>query len=193
MNLLSSQPAVHHSQGMGCSEHDLMLALGQCFFDVVPLQYRTYCSLTARVAKSVLEHYGVGASLLNCQLWCISPATNYVVGFIDQVAAQPGKWNGHVICATDEHFIDAAIFQLKRDFALAAQVPNVVVGERFRISSHAISRVDLADQMHLFWLEAAKSGKELLPADPPALVEQFAAALIDHLDSKGVVTWQKEL
>lgn len=161
---------------------DLLQRLGACFFDIVPLRYRTYCTLTARIVQVVLRHYGQAASLLPCQLWCITPANNYVVGFVDGLAAQPGKWNGHVICVSGGRFIDAAVHQLKRDFDISGSVPNVVIGKCFGISSHAISRADLGKQAHLLWLTAPQGQSVALPPDSSRMVDQLAGALIDHLD-----------
>lgn len=161
----------------------LLQRLGQCFYEVVPLSFRTYCSLTARVVQRVLSHYGLDATLLLCQLWCIMPDGNYVVGFVEGVGEVHSKWNGHVVCVCGDSFIDAAVFQLKRDFSLAEPVPNVVVGKRFGISSHAISRVDLGEQAHLFWLAAPQGWAHTLPEDPAQMIECFASNLIAHLES----------
>lgn len=167
----------------------LLQRLGRCFYEVVPLRFRTYCTLTARVAQRVLAHYGLDATLLLCQLWCIMPDGNYVVGFVDGVREERRKWNGHVVCVCGDSFIDAAVFQLKRDFALAESVPNVVIGKRFGISSHAISRLDLGAEAHLLWLDAPQGQAHSLPEDPEQMVERFAASLIARLESDpGVAT-----
>ena len=94
-----------------------------------------------------------------------------------------------MVCVCGDSFIDAAVFQLKRDFALAEPVPNVVIGKRFGISSHAISRLDLGAEAHLLWLDAPQGQAHSLPEDPEQMVERFAASLIARLESDpGVAT-----
>lgn len=77
-------------------------ALALQFYDVVPSEYKTYCTMTARIAQKVLGSFDVETTLQPCQVWYATPNHNYVVGFTGQ-APKDGKWDGHVICRTNSN------------------------------------------------------------------------------------------
>jgi hypothetical protein len=92
---------------MQLSDRDIALvnALVTHFYDVVPREYTTYCSLTARIVQSVLQHLGIAAQLLPCQVWLVTDDHNFIVGFVGKVS--PRKWDGHVVCRAKSVIIDA--------------------------------------------------------------------------------------
>src|SRR5687767_9250888 len=112
------------------TEKELLIAntLVTNFYKIVPLEYRTFCSLTSRISKSVLSHFGVKADLLPCQIWLVTPEQNFVVGFVGK-APDPKKWDGHVVCGAGDFIIDAALHHFTREFDL--NVPLIAAAPRF--------------------------------------------------------------
>ncbi len=159
----------------------IVQTLAQQFYTVVPRDYRTYCSFTARIACAALRGLGLQADLLACQMWCVTPQENYVVGFLDRAPPEAGRWNGHVICVAGNYFIDAAVCNFERDFQL--QVPTIVHGKMFGESTTVIARVnfsraDMATPLQLWWHHASRSVNARVPDEPAKMVADFAARLV---------------
>jgi hypothetical protein len=155
--------------------------LAQQFYTVVPRDYRTYCTFTASVACAALRGLGVPADLLACQMWCVTPQDNYVVGFLDHAPIDKDRWNGHVICVAGNCFIDAAVCNFERDFQL--QVPTIVHGKMFGESTTVIARVNISragmpTPLQLWWHHAARSVNAAVPDAPAKMVADFAARLV---------------
>lgn len=158
-------------------EHTLMVqTLAHQFYVVVPREYRTYCAFTARIAMAALRGLGVDADLLACQMWCVTPKDNYVVGFLDRVSPEKGRWNGHVVCVAGDFFIDAAVCNFERDFQL--RVPTVVYGQRFRDSTTVVARVNIAASSQLWWHSPPPGVNTTVPDAPEKSVADFAAKLM---------------
>jgi hypothetical protein len=160
------------------AQQSILGALGHAYYEVVPLNLRTYCSLTSEISKNVLAHFGIEARCMPCQVWCTVPDQNFVVGFVGN-SAKDGKWDGHAICSAGNWFIDTALHHFKVDFNL--EVPAVAYAPRFDLPTQAISRVDL-NPTHSFWWHHPPQGVDTtLPQNPPELVAQYAAQLIERL------------
>ena len=174
-------PVMPHSPKEGPSIEALVRYLAQHYYEVVPDSLRTYCAVTSRITQAVLHAYGLPARLTPCQVWYVTPGHNHVVGFLGQDPV-PGKWDGHVACTVGPWMIDAAISQYQRDFGLVT--PWVVLTQPFRVRSRVIARLDLGPDRGLWWHEPPGGLDLTPPAEPEALVETHARALIAYLDSR---------
>ena len=105
----------------------LLDRLARSFYEVVPHEYKTYCSLTARIAQRVLQRFGIACECVPCQVWYSQPHHHYVIGFLgpQNPNHNPGKWDGHVVCCTDRWLLDTATHHFQREFGLTA--PDVVL------------------------------------------------------------------
>lgn len=159
---------------------ELVNALAESFYKLVPHELSTYCSVTSKISQRVLQHFGIEATLVPCQIWLTTPEQNFVVGFTGEPAA-PGKWNGHVVCGTRDLIIDAALHNFTRDFALT--LPRIAACRRFNVLSQVIARLDLNRQNALWWHHPPHCGQIDLniPAEPPGLIAKYAAQLIEYI------------
>jgi hypothetical protein len=155
------------------------MTMAQCYYDVVPEKYKKYCILNAQVCQEVLRHFNIASFFLPVQLWCVDDERNFVVGFVGN-APQPGIWDGHAICATNDYIFDASIVHLRAEHGL--DVPDVVVGERFKIPSHAIARRNLAGSMRLWWHDAPAVTQRHPVLEDYEVVKSLAGDLINHLE-----------
>ena len=164
-------------------------ALSSCFYDAVPLEFRTNCVLTAEVARRALQREGIEAEVLPCQFWYAGPDRDHVIGFTGRGPGNAG-WNGHAICATRELFIDAAVFHLERD--LGIEVPSVITGRRFAVPSQAIARGNLSATERIWWHHPPAEADTRIPEPLPTLVTRLADAVHErmqhHLDRVAVAT-----
>ena len=148
--------------------------LAHHFYQVVPAQYSTYCALSARISRRVLALLNIPAELLACQVWATKDGKNHVVGFTG--AQDPSRWDGHVICVTEQFLIDAALIHFKKDFGL--DVPAVVTRQRISLPSQIISRIDLPDQTLLQWLQPPPGANIEVPMQSLDVVEEYAQRLL---------------
>ena len=160
------------------AENRIVDKLRLAFYDVVPSDFRTFCSLTSRISKQVLDKFGIGNELMPCQLWYTNQTQNYVVGFLDQQDPS-SEWNGHVVCRAGNVIIDAATQNL--EVKLGVSVPWVVVARRFLVSSQLISRAKLGNNDMLEWFYPPTKMDTEPPSEPIALVEQYANLLYEHI------------
>ena len=170
------------------TERQLLLvnAVAENFYKIVPKEFRTYCSLTSRISKSVLLHFDIEAELLPCQVWLATPEQNFVVGFTGKSAA-PGKWNGHVVCEAGNFIIDTALCNFTRDFDL--NVPYVAATPRFLVPTQVIARLDLNAQNSLWWHCPPSSSHEIdlnIPEEPPEIIAKYSTLLIEHISAMPV-------
>ena len=149
--------------------------LAHQFYTVVPLEYRTFCAFTARIAVAALRQLGLDAELLACQMWCVTPQDNYVVGFLDRAVPEKGRWNGHVVCAVGNFFVDAAVRNFERDFQL--QVPTVVYGQMFGDTTTVVARVNIADGAQLWWHHPHQGADTRVPQAPAQQLADWSARL----------------
>lgn len=183
MSNMSIMSKISNVSKLYTDEASLIALLAKRFFLVVPQQYLTYCSLTAEVSRVVLQHFGLQAELVPCQLWCAQPNGRHaVVGFVGR-GAQPGKWDGHVVCATEDHILDAALHHLERDFSIPS--PMAVVVRRNRFASQSFAALTVAGCGNLLWLRPPPLDSLEIPLAPKDLVEDLAAQLIRDLRSLG--------
>ena len=78
------------------AENQVVDQLRLAFYEIVPSELRTYCSLTSRISQAVLNRFSIQNELMPCQLWYSSETQNYVVGFLEN-QKQSAEWNGHVV------------------------------------------------------------------------------------------------
>jgi hypothetical protein len=162
------------------SEEGLVEALTSCFYEVVPHEWRTYCSLTSRIAREVLRHYGVAAELAAVQLWYAMPNGNCIVGFVDRPLPTE-KWNGHAVCVTPDWLIDTATATLTRSFGL--DFPWTMTTRRFKASSNAIARVGVGEQAQLWWFRPPEGFNRIPPDEPLALIDSCVEMMISRLEA----------
>jgi hypothetical protein len=150
-------------------------ALAHHFYSVVPFHLNICCALTARVSVAALQRCGIEARLLPCQLWYTAPRQNYIVGFYEQERSVSGWWDGHVICATDGWFIDAAVRHLRN--GVGVEVPDILGGPRFKLRAQAIARWDRNDTERVWWHHPPPGVDPTPPEESPTLIAGFADAL----------------
>ncbi len=154
--------------------------LADTFYEVVPLELRTYCSLTSAISKAVLQHFEIQSRIVPCQLWCAAPAHNYVIGFIGNKKTER-KWDGHAICMAGNWLVDTALHHLHTEFQIP--VPPVAVLEAFAIPTQIIGRADLSNQHTIWWHKPPPGADTKLPKNPQSLISKYAVGLIDRLGS----------
>ena len=160
------------------AENRIVDKLRLAFYDVVPSDFRTFCSLTSRISKQVLDKFGISNELMPCQLWYTNQTQNYVVGFLDQQEPS-SEWNGHVVCRAGNVIMDAATQNL--EVKLGVTVPWVVVARRFLVTTQLISRARLDNHAMLEWFYPPANMNTEPPAEPIALVEQYGNLLYEHI------------
>ncbi len=153
-------------------------ALAHAFYQVVPHDLSTYCSLTSRISQAALSLLGIRASLLPCQVWLSVPGNNYVVGFLGN-QPRAGKWDGHVVCSVGDWFIDAALHHFKNEFD--QDTPAVVAARKFQARTLAIARVDLSATHRLVWMAPPPGVDPSPPDEPHELVARYSQALADRV------------
>ena len=155
--------------------------LAQCFYEVVPSHYKTYCSFTSKITQIALTQLGIDCHQLPCQIWYSEPGHHYVVGFLgpNNPHHNPAKWDGHVVCCTETLLVDTATHHFQREFKLSA--PDVAVASLFGISSTALAQLRLTETDALWWHEPPVNVDTRLPEEPLELAQQYAQALIARL------------
>ena len=160
------------------AEQKILGTLGNLYYEVVPLNLRTFCSLTSEISKNVLEHFGMECARMPCQVWCSVPDHNYVIGFVGR-AQKEGKWDGHVVCTAGNWFIDAALHHFNIEFKL--DVAPVAYGPMFDLPTQVIARIDLRATEKLWWHHPPQGADISIPQNPPELVAQYASQLIKRV------------
>jgi len=162
------------------AEYKLLSRLQAAYFDIVPVEYQTFCTLTATVTESVMRHYGFGASVKTCQVWYKQNGTNhnFVIGFLGRKPTE-NKWDGHTICLTDHAIFDAAMFHFQREFEI--QIPPISIVNRITVRSHLIASTKLSNGSRVSWLNPPPNANLSIPKVPSSLVKQLAVKLIAAL------------
>ncbi len=169
------------SPDAGPAHAALMQRLAGIFYHIVPETYRTYCSFTSDIIQSVLRHFGIPCKRVPCQLWYTRPDHIYIIGFLGKEI--PGKWDGHVVCCTDDNIlVDAATHNFARDFGLA--VPWLVMTKMFEFPTAAIAHRALSSTDALWWHPPPQGIDARPPQEPTELVEKFAIQLITELAAR---------
>jgi hypothetical protein len=156
-------------------EYEVVNELARSFYSIVPAQYRTYCALTASIAREALRRFGFEWELLPCQLWYAGPDRNHIVGFSGRKPEGNAQWDGHVVCASARWFMDTTLDHLR--VSLGIQAPILLVGNRFQVTSQTIARHDLGPGERLWWLHPPTGADTRVPGQPLEVVERMAAAL----------------
>lgn len=159
---------------------ELCRRIGGEFFNIVPSNYKTYCSLNSRICAYALRRLGVQAVLRPCQLWHAGAENNVVIGFVGNKPTR-GKWDGHVICQVGSWVIDAAVSHLSSEFGL--KVPDVAVGKCFDLPSRVIARIGITPQDSLWWIDPPTKNKVNPPVEPLGLIEKYGTLLADRVTS----------
>lgn len=158
---------------------DAVAVLGENFYQVVPEDLKTFCSVASRIAVHAMRRAGVACELLPCQMWYAEPGRNIVVGFTGKQPAARGKWDGHVMCAGEGWFLDAAVHHLRAEFGVP--VPRLIGGRRFTFRSQAIARFDLNSSARVWWHHPPTDLDSTPPQEPEALVSHYGNLLGDRL------------
>jgi hypothetical protein len=160
------------------AENHIVDKLRLAYYEVVPAEFRTFCSLTSRISQAVLTQLGISTELMPCQLWYTNQTQNYVVGFLNNPSPTQ-EWNGHVVCRAGNVIIDAATQNL--EVKLGVTVPWVVVARRFMVTTQLISRARLDDQAMLEWFYPPAGVVTEPPEEPSALIEQYSNLLLQKI------------
>lgn len=156
-----------------------LMTMASHYYAVIPAEYKKYCILNAQICQEVLRHFNIASFFMPTQLWCVDDQSNYVVGFVGN-APTPGIWDGHAICATNEYIFDASLVHLRNEHGL--DVPDVAIGERFKLPTHAIARHNLQAGMRLWWHDAPAVVQRHPVLEDIQLVKALAGDLINHLE-----------
>ena len=148
------------------------------FYELVPLELRTFCSLTSRISHEVLNRFAIRNELMPCQLWYSNQTQNYVVGFLSNQESS-AEWNGHVVCRAGNVIIDTATQNL--EVKLGVVVPWVVVARRFLVTSQLIARAKLADNAMLEWFYPPVGAYTQPPDEPQDIVQKYANLLVERI------------
>jgi hypothetical protein len=157
----------------------LIEKLAHIFYEVVPVQYRTYCSFTSEIIAKVLAHHGLPCRRVPCQMWYTQSDHIYVIGFLGKNT--PAKWDGHVVCCVGNLLIDAATHHFEREFGLS--VPSVIVTPMFEFPTPALAHINVNTTDAIWWQPPPEGVDTTPPEEPQALVAQYADALIHRLNS----------
>lgn len=149
------------------------------YYTVIPVMYKKYCILNSQICQEVLRHFNITSFFLPTQLWCVDNKYNYVVGFVGNQPT-PGIWDGHAVCATNDYIFDASLIHLRAEHGL--DVPDIAIGERFKLPTHAIARQNLDDVRRLWWYDAPAVLQRHPVLEDLHLVKTLAGDLINHLE-----------
>lgn len=150
-----------------------MTSFATAFYDVVPVEFKTYCSLTAEISRRTLACFGIDAKVIPCQAWYAGPNGNFVVGFFKK--SSPEQWAGHAICVTGDWLIDAALHHFRKEVGI--EVPDIVAKKVFGIPSNVIARFDVSAQERIWWVHAPQGVDTSIPNEPADLIERYSDAL----------------
>ena len=157
----------------------LLRVIADSFYEVVDSCYATYCSLTARVLANTLRRLGYEAELLSCQLVGLGSDRSIAIGFTGR--QHEGKWDGHVVCATETHLLDAAVSHLELQAGIAA--PRWILVSRSKVPSRLYGLASLSNGARLLWSHAPDGFDLAPPEEPSELVSSLTDLLYDHLVS----------
>ena len=79
-----------------------------------------------------------------------------------------------------EYIFDASLIHLRNEHGL--DVPDVVLGERFKISSHVVARQNLSNGARLWWHDAPAVLQRHPHLEDIGLVKDLARPVIDFLE-----------
>ena len=161
-------------------ERETVKTLANVFYQVVPLKLRTYCHLTAEISRTVLQDFGIRATVVPCQLWCATSDHNYVIGFIGN-PPKDAKWDGHAICVAGDWFIDTATSHLQVQFGINA--PPVAFARKFTLPTQVIGRIAYNDGISLWWIHPPRGADVTLQREPASLISEHSSQLMARLEA----------
>ena len=160
-------------------EKNILKKLEQYFYDVVPLQLKTYCVVDSQIACQVLNHFDMKATLYPCQMRHYSDKGIYAVGFVEgKIPAT--QWNGHVICKTQNWFLDASLFTLSKNFQIEVPLVLDIRADDFEMQEFA--HHNLSDGSVLKWFQAPENFDPKIPDEPQEIIRKYAQDLIKMID-----------
>ena len=162
-------------------EKNILKKLKQHFYDVVPLEFKTYCVLDSQIACLTLKHFDVKAALFPCQLRHYSDKGIYVVGFFEGKIPST-QWNGHVICKSKNWFLDPSLFTLTKQFQF--EVPLVVKVRADDFEKQEFAHFNLSDGSVLKWFQAPEYFETKIPEEPEEIIQKYAKELIKMIDGE---------
>lgn len=151
--------------------------IAQGFYEAIDLRYSTYCSLTARVLFATLQRLHIPAELLPCQLLAIDGKGSFAIGFTGCQA--PGKWDGHVVCATETVILDAAVSHAR--IQAGFDVPHLVCVNRSKVPSRVIGLLTMDGGQRVLWCEPPGGFDPNPPEEPAELVHSLCENLWEYL------------
>ena len=162
---------------------DIFKKLTNQFFDVVPLELCTFCVVNTKICCDVLNHFGIEASSYVCQVRHYSSKEVHNLGFVGHKLAK-GQWNGHVICKSEDFFIDAALFTFKKQFNL--EVPLIVGLRANDFEQQQFAHYSLSDGCELKWFQAPDGFDESLPTEPFEIISKYTQELVRRIDASEI-------
>ena len=160
-------------------EKTILKKLTNQFYEVVPLDLATFCAADSKIACGVLNHFGIEATLYVCQVQHHSSKGIYAVGFVGDELPQ-GQWNGHVICKTQNWFIDAALFTFKKKFNL--EVPLAVGIRADNFKQHQFAHYILGDGSEVKWFQVPDGFDKSIPDEPFEIIKKYTQELVSRID-----------
>lgn len=135
--------------------------------------------MTSEACRRVLVHFGYRAKVIPCQLVGSTPSLDYTVGFIGD--SRPGKWDGHVVCATDDWLFDGALAHVSRGLEL--QLPACVAVQRTADrNGGVIAEYEIPDvAVTLRWRPVPLGYTASVPRQPKWVIKPLAARLITRV------------
>ena len=152
------------------------------FFEAVPLGLSTFCALNTKICCAVLNHFGIEASSYVCQVRHYSSKGIYGVGFTGYKAQ--GQWDGHVICKSENFFIDAALFTFKKRLNL--EVPLVVGIRADNFEHQQFAHYSLSDGSGLKWFQAPDGFEKSIPDEPFKIIEKYTQELVTRIEASQI-------
>lgn len=161
-------------------EQAVLKKLTNQFYEVVPLELSTFCAVDSKIACAVLNHFGIEATLYVCQMRHYSSKGIYAVGFVGDKLPQ-GQWDGHVICKTQNWFIDAALFTFKKKFNLEFPLAVGIRADNFE--QHEFAHYILSDGSELKWFQAPDGFDKSIPDEPSEIIKKYTQKLVSRIDT----------
>lgn len=158
---------------------EIFQILGNTFYDVVPVELRTYCALNSKICQGALQHLKIDATVSPCEVWYADAEQNFVLGLVQK--ALPDQWPGHAICMTDGWLIDTALHTFKREFNV--NVPRVVVARTFGVTSNVIARLSLGAAERLWWVHPHRDVVMEIPDEPADVVMKYSLELAQRIEA----------
>jgi len=161
-------------------EKKILRKIKEHFYDVVSLEFKTYCVLDSQIAYLTLKHFDVEAALFPCQLRHYSDKGIYVVGFfLGKIPST--QWNGHVICKSTNWFLDPSLFTLTKQFQF--EVPLVVKVRADDFEKQEFAHLNLSDGSVLKWFQATEYFELKIPEEPREIIEKYSKDLIKMIEA----------